>query len=103
MFWDILNAIFRLGILVIVVWKLTVYREMFIPAERIGLGFAGSAALLTIPVVANGPGSPFDGWATTLFSAGFFLYLCGRAWRHFRHRRHNKDMVRMAQEHRGRV
>lgn len=99
--WFIITALLRLGITAIVVWKLTVHRDLFIPSERIGLGLAGGASLLTIPSFATGLESPFEGWAVTLFSAGFFIYLCGRTSRHFRHRARNEEMKRQARQHRG--
>jgi hypothetical protein len=94
--WIILNTLFRVGIMVIVAYKLTAYRDMFNCAERIGLGMAGGAAFLTLPQIWAMPDSPFEGWASTVFSAGFFIYLMGRMSRHWRHRRNNNSMKRRA-------
>lgn len=80
--WLILTTIFRVCIAAIVVVKLTRYRGTFNYPERLGLGLAGGAGLLTIANTWNRH-SPFEGWAMTLFTLGFLIYLIGRMTRHF--------------------
>lgn len=79
--WEALNAVFRLGVVIIVVIKLTTLRELYNWGERAGLGIAGGPALLTVPVLAEGPVSPFSEWAGALFAGGVFIYFCGRLHR----------------------
>jgi hypothetical protein len=87
--WDVLNSLMRLGIAVIIVWKLYRFSHMFNAYERYGMGIAGGASLLTITVIWDGMRSPYDGWGTTLFSFGILLYFTGRMTRHWRHERNN--------------
>jgi hypothetical protein len=81
--WLVLTSLFRLCIMAIVVVKLTKYRQTFNCPERVGLGLAGGCALLTIPNIWQQHGSPFEGWAGTIFTLGFLVYLIGRMTRHF--------------------
>lgn len=87
--WDILNSLMRLGIAMIVVWKLYRFNPLFNSWERYGMGIAGGCSLLTVTVIWDLERSPFDGWATSLFSFGIFLYFIGRMTRHWRHERNN--------------
>lgn len=87
--WLVLITLARVGIMVIVAIKLTVWHHCFNLLERVGLGLAGGAAFLTIPTLWHWQDNPFEGWANAAFSWGVFLYLCGRMRRHYVHRRNN--------------
>ena len=95
--WLLINSVARIGIMLIVVYKLTRYRERFICPERIGLSMAGGAGFLTIPSIWSVDQSPFEGWAAALFALGFFIYLCGRLSRNIRHERNNRAAIAAAQ------
>lgn len=99
LFWLLLNTLFRLGITGIVVWKLTAHRDNFKPAERIGMGLAGGAVLLTLPQIWADSTTPFELWASTIFSMGIFVYFCGRLHRHLKHSKNNRDAKTAARKH----
>jgi hypothetical protein len=97
--WILLNSIFRIGIVLIVCHKLMHYRDMFNAAERIGMGVGATGALLTVPVLILGNDTMFEDWASCLMSFGWFLYLCGRMTRHWRHARNQRAQRMIAEEH----
>lgn len=97
--WDIINSIMRVGIMLIVAWKLIRFFHLFNSWERWGMSIAGGCSLLTVSVIWGGERSPYDGWATTLFSFGVLLYFIGRTTRHWRHERNNQAMVLAARRH----
>lgn len=101
MTWDILNSLGRLMLTLIVIYKLSQFREMMIPIERLGLGMMGAGSLLTISIIWERTRSPFDGWAVTVMTVGAVLFVAGRTWRDRRHQRANDALVRQA-EHWGR-
>lgn len=88
--WDILNSLARLAITVILVWKLIRYPLLFNAWERYGMAIAAGCSVMTVTVIWEGVRSPFDGWATTLFTAGMLLYFIGRMTRHPRHQHNNE-------------
>lgn len=85
--WDILNSLARLAITGILIWKLVRFPTLFNVWERFGMSIAAGCSVLTITVIWEGQRSPFDGWATSLFSIGVLLYFVGRMTRHWRHER----------------
>ena len=97
--WMLMNSLARLGIMLIVVYKLTRYRHRFICPERVGLSLAGGAGFLTIPVIWTAAETPFEGWASAIFALGVFIYLCGRMSRTLKHERANKQAVEQARAH----
>ena len=97
--WDILNSLMRVGIALIIVWKLYRFNALFNFWERYGMSIAGGCALMTINVIWDGERSPFDGWASFLFSFGVLLYFIGRMSRHWRHERANWRMTQNARDH----
>lgn len=103
MFWVALNSV--LGILVagMIAHKLLNYADMLNPAERIGLGMQGGAAVLTLAVRwdIDNLGTPFTGWSTTLWLVGLLIYMVGRLSRHVRHRRNNKLQAKMTRSELG--
>jgi hypothetical protein len=101
--WDILNSLARIGIAIIIVWKLYRFNALFNVWERYGMGMAGGCSILTISVIWQGERSVYDGWATSTFSVGVFLYFIGRMSRHWRHERNNRFMINMARDHQKRA
>lgn len=93
--WDILNSLARLAITVILIWKLVRFPTLFNTLERYGMAVAAGCSVLTITVIWEGERSPFDGWATTLFSGGVLLYFIGRTSRHWRHEANNRKQIEM--------
>lgn len=96
--WDLLNILFRLGIIAIVIFKLWRLYDHYNREERFGLGVMGGCVLMTIPVILQGPASPFSEWTGTLFALGVLVYLVGRVRRTMLHMQRNKDMIRRAKE-----
>jgi hypothetical protein len=99
MIFDFLNCVGRIVLALIVVYKLTQFREMMIPLERIGLSMMGAGSFLTVSVIWEGARSPFDGWSTTLLTVGAVLFLVGRTWRDRRHSRANARQVAQARDY----
>ncbi|BBD98055.1 hypothetical protein SAMIE_1015560 [Sphingobium amiense] len=92
--WDILNSLARLMIAAILIWKLIRFPALFNAWERYGMSVAAGCSILTVTVIWEAQRSPFDGWATSLFSLGILLYFIGRATRHFRHQQRNEQFAR---------
>ena len=92
--WDILNSLFRLGIAAILIWKLVSFPGLFNGLERYGMSLAAGSSLLTITVIWDGQRSPYDGWATALFSLAILIYFTGRMTRHWRHEANNRAQLR---------
>lgn len=92
--WDILNSLARVSIAAILIWKLVRFPALFNSWERHGMAVAAGCSVLTVTVIWEGQRSPFDGWATTLFSIGVLLYFIGRMSRHWRHERNNQRFIR---------
>lgn len=99
MIWDILNTLFRLAVMVLAIIAITKYRHLFNRLERIGLSFMAGCAFLTIGVIWEGPESPFDGWASTIFTLGAVLFLSGMLIRKGRHDQANAAQVIAAHDH----
>lgn len=87
--WDIINALLRLTLTALVIYKLAQFRDTANLAERVGLGMMGGGSFLTIGIILEGPQSPFDGWAVTVLTGGMVLLIAGRTWRDLRHARNN--------------
>lgn len=92
--WDILNSLARVGIAIILIWKLVRFPLLFNSWERYGMAIAAGTSVLTVTVIWEAQRSPFDGWATTVFSFGILLYFIGRGMRHWRHERANEAQIR---------
>lgn len=99
--WDVMNVLFRLGILSVVIVKLWRFYDLYNREERLGLGVMGGCVLMTIPVILHGPASPFNEWAATLFAFGVLSYLLGRLKRTLVHNQRNREMVRQARDRGG--
>lgn len=95
-FWDILNSFGRLLLTCVSVVLITKYRHMTIAVERVGLAMAGSGSFLTVGIIWERNGSPFEGWSITLLTYGMVLFLSGAAYRKWRHDRANAEMAAMA-------
>lgn len=94
--WEAANVVCRLGVVAVVVCKLWRFYDHYKPAERFGLGVLGGCALMTIPVLMEGPASPFAEWAGAFFTFGVLVYLGGRLRRQINHDNANAEMVRRA-------
>lgn len=92
--WDIANSLLRLALAVILVWKVLRFNPLFNTFERWGQSIMGGTSLLTITVIWDLQRSPFDGWATTLFTLGALMYFIGRMTRHWRHEKANLAQIR---------
>lgn len=88
MIFDILNSVGRLALTMLVVYKLTQFREMANVIERLGLGLLGGCSFLTIAVIWERDG-PFEGWASTMMTLGAIMLLAGRTYRDMKHDRAN--------------
>lgn len=88
--WDILNAVGRLAVAAIIVWKLTRWPHLFNACERWGMSIGAGAALMTIPALwapavwLAGERGPFGGWASTAFTWAMLVYFVGRLARYRR-------------------
>lgn len=69
--------------------------------ERLGAGVVGGASLMTIPLIIDvfKQGTPFDGWATSLITAGVITAFCGLMKRAHAHELRNRDAVEQAKAH----
>lgn len=94
MIWDIVNSVGRLLLTVVAILLITRLRHVLNAYERVGLGLAGAGSFLTIGVLWERHGSPFEGWATTLLTYGALMAWCGFAWRKLRHDQDNAEAVR---------
>lgn len=98
--WILANAVLRLALTIVLSVELARYPEMLNRSERLGIGIMGGTCFLTIPVIINGGnGTPFEGWASTLFTFGALVYFCGRMTRLARHSLANAKMRREAVKH----
>lgn len=94
MIWELVNSVCRLAVMGLSIVCITKYRHMFILPERLGLSFMGGCSFLTIGVIWERQNSPFDGWASALFTIGAALFLAGLLHRKGRHDQINAEAVR---------
>jgi hypothetical protein len=99
MTWALAHSLIRLVLTVIVVVKITRFRDTLNRVERFGLGVMGGCGILTLNVIWERQQSPYDGWATTLFSFGAILFLAGRTYRDWKHQRANDLQVEYWERH----
>ncbi len=99
MIWDILNVAGRLLLTLLVIYKLSLFREHMICVERVGLGMMGGGSFLTVPIIIDRYNNPFNGWATTLLTVGALVFIAGRTWRDRRHAAANQEQVIAAHDH----
>lgn len=96
---DIANVVGRLLLTLIVIYKLSQFRDHMIAMERIGLGIMGAGSFLTIPIIIDRYGNPFNGWAVSLLTFGAVVFLAGRTWRDRRHAAANREQMRISEEY----
>lgn len=102
----ILMSLGRLLLTIVVVVKVTRFRETMNGLERTGLGFVGGTSFLTIPVIWQREGSPFDLWAATILTFGVLMFLIGRTIRDRKHDNANRaaaNQARVYLESRGKL
>lgn len=99
--WEFLNVLFRAFIVLVVMVKLTGFWNTYRLGQRIGLGLIGGCALMTIPVILEGPTSPFAEWAGAVFSFGVLAYAGGGLLRNVKHSRANEAQKAVARAHLG--
>lgn len=95
---DGINAIGRIILTIIVVYKVTQFRDSANSVERLGLGLMGAGSFLTVPVILYKNQNPFEGWAVTLLTVGAIMLLAGRTWRDRKHKKRNDMQVRWHEE-----
>lgn len=92
--WDVLASIARLLLVLLLGYKLFRFYALFNIWERLGMSFGGAGCLLTIPVLWQLSPSPFEGWATTIFSYGMLSFFFGRVMRvYWGHKQANEAQV----------
>lgn len=96
MIWDITSSVLRVGLTMLVIYKLAWFRDASNMAERIGLGMLGGCSFLTVPSIWDRAASPFDGWSTTVMSAGVLLFVGGRTFRDRKHAMRNEEQTNQA-------
>jgi len=94
-----INAVGRVLLTCIVVYKVTQFRDMANAMERLGLGMMGSGSFLTVPVILYKNQNPFEGWAVTILTVGAILLLIGRTYRDHKHWAANKRMLQAAERY----
>lgn len=102
----ILMTVGRLLLTAIVIIKITRFRETMNLTERTGLGFVGGTSFLTIGVVWERQGSPFEGWPATIMTFGVVVFLIGRTMRDRKHANANRtaaDEARGYLQNRGKL
>lgn len=92
----IVMTLLRLVLTAIVIVKITRFRDTMNAMERIGLGLMGSGSFLTVGVIWERTGSPFEGWAATILTLGAVLFLIGRTRRDWIHAQANRAADREA-------
>lgn len=98
MTFEMINSVGRVLLTIIVVYKLSQFRDMANLCERTGLGLIGGGSFLTVSVIWE-PHGPFEGWATAVMTLGVILLLVGRTWRDKQHSVRNLRAVKLAREH----
>lgn len=93
--WDIINSMARLAIGVILVWKLLRFGPQLNRWERHGMALGAGCSILTISVIWEAQRSPFDGWASSLFSIAMLSYFIGRYIRLRNRARINEEFGRI--------
>lgn len=90
-----LNLLLRSIFLLCMVHALVRFGYRLNLAQRAGMGFAGGAALMTLPSVwayhfERQSDTPFDGWATTILMSGCILFFIATTRRYRGHERANE-------------
>jgi len=94
-FFHMLSCAMRGMLTFIAVMMLYLFPDQFKKSQRVGLAVGASGSLMTIPILYAGAGAtPFDGWATTLLTAGWLCFLWSYSLRLFRHNWANVLQVR---------
>jgi hypothetical protein len=93
--WEWINLLARLGVVLIVVIKLTRFYDAYHFDERVGLGVVGGCALMSTFTLLERNG-PFASWPTAMFAVGVLLYFVGRLRRQLHHYRANQRQIEQA-------
>jgi hypothetical protein len=82
---SLINATLRCCLTILLAFKLYHYYDSFNSVERAGIGVMAGTTFLTIAPVLDirHVGTPFDGWAGTVFTIGALCYFAGRMSRHW--------------------
>jgi hypothetical protein len=99
--WTVLNIILRFVLTVCMVVGVIKYAEQLNWLERAGMGFVGGASIMTIPMIIDvyNRGTPFDGWATSILTAGCIMIVAGIMVRMRRHQKRNAEQINAAKAH----
>lgn len=95
----ILMTLGRVLLTAVVVVKITRFRDTMNLLERAGLGFVGGTSFLTVGVIWERQGSPYEGWAATLLTFGVLMFLIGRTIRDRKHAQANERQIDAARLH----
>lgn len=98
-FWVVASIVARVGIMLVLVYKLTVWHDSFNSPERVGMGMAAGSVVMTLPALWHAPENPFAEWAAAIFMVGLLVYFAGRLWRLQAHYSNNREAIRKAREH----
>ncbi len=91
----IFSAVARFGFALLLAFVLIKVGHLLNLVERIGIGLMGGSGLLTVAVILDidSHGTPFDGWASALFTLGGILFFPAFVYRKLRHERVNEKAV----------
>lgn len=103
-FFGIVNIALRSIFMLCMIHGLVRFGRQLSFGQRAGMGFAGGAALMTIPVTwtyhFNRPEvTPFDGWSTSILMFGCILFFMATMRRYRNHERANAEQVRQSRAH----
>jgi len=95
----VLNCVLRTMLTVMMALCVVWFSDWLTKLERLGMGVMGGCGLLTVPVIYTtfqGTTSPYDGWASLLFTLGAVLFFMGWMQRKRAHMRNNAMTVKEA-------
>jgi hypothetical protein len=103
-FFGAVNIVLRSIFLLCMIYGLLRFGKTLTIGQRAGMGFAGGAALMTIPSTwtyhFNRPETtPFDGWATSILMLGCIVFFMATMRRHQMHARRNAEAVEQSRKH----
>jgi hypothetical protein len=99
-----LNLGLRAVFLLCMIYGLLRLGRIMSAGQRAGMGFAGGASLMTIPVTwtyhFNRPEvTPFDGWSTSILMFGCIVFFLATMHRYREHERRNSETIEQARRH----
>lgn len=103
-FFGIVNIVLRSIFMLCMIHGLVRFGRQLSFGQRAGMGFAGGAALMTIPSTwayhfNRSEMTPFDGWATSILMFGCIVFFMATMRRYREHERRNSETVEQARRH----